>query len=162
MIEFNGIKNHFLQHHLLGRYQPFSDHRTQVEGWFKGELVFLFSTALGHDITSCQREYTIEDDQYDFLLSDDEQSTLIELKCGYQGQGQERALPRWINTGAVHQDFLKLGRSQNFGKWVLVFMYPKPAVNYWNLVVNSHEGWRCDTNYDEFPNQLLIGSWQTP
>jgi hypothetical protein len=161
MVTLAYITDHFREAGLLARPAVFAEYPTQVESWFKGELILLFSRALQQGmITHFEIEPHVQAIRPDFALEDDNEQVVMELKCGHQSYGQDHLLPRWFHQGQVHEDFLRLDEIHDVARWVLVFMYPKPQEIYWQQVIHFHEGWHCETNYADYPNQLLIGSWR--
>ncbi len=105
MLAFSDIKRHFLDDQLLARYVVFARCKTQVEGWFKGELALLFARSIERGlITTFVRERKVGPSTFDFLIADETQEVLIELKCGHQSYGRDRSLGNWFTTTGVNDD----------------------------------------------------------
>ena len=161
MITLDHIANHFRDVSILARPAVFAEYPTQVESWFKGELILLLSRALQQGlINHFEIEPLVQGIRPDLAMADDNQHVVMELKCGHQSYNQDRQLPNWFHNGRVHQGFVRLNEVRDLGRWILVFMYPKPSETYWRQVAEFHEGWHCETNYADYPVELLIGSWR--
>lgn len=117
----------------------------RLEGWFKGELLVLF-TRLVRDgvLAGFEREANVASPggrlQIDFRLRlADQQVHLCEIKalCISQAAGTPRNLNFYFRDDklGVFKDFRKLGSVEATNKWLLAFVYPAPDAVSWERAV---------------------------
>jgi hypothetical protein len=130
------IKNHFFTQNCLRRVVAFTDSGIQHEGWFNGEIVYLFgSMKKGEGIKSWSRECpsTIAG-RCDFKLELVNATTVVfEMKA--LQQRDQRGLWR-LGHSAVdivdHNDISKMLGIAATDRYLVVFAYPVRAANEWD------------------------------
>ena len=153
--------------------ETFSRNDTRVEGWFKGELLFLFDILKRQRIINdLDREFIIRNgkrNQIDFRLNIDYDFNLLELKplCISQALRTPRNLRFYFKDDHVGliKDFRKLDLIDHNNKWILAFVYPNPFEDLWNKVCseipNEFNHWQCISHIREYPDFLFISLWKS-
>ena len=120
----------------------FSDSDCRLEGWFKGELLVLFTRLRqAAVITGFEREAKVpciapgKRIQVDFRLRIGTETHLYELKalCISQAAGTPRNLNFYFRDDHVGivKDFKKLEGVATANKWLIAFVYPEPNPMAW-------------------------------
>lgn len=152
----------------------FADSDSRLEGWFKGELLLLFTKLKRRGVisgfrrevglkTSAGKRYSV-----DFVVEIGRNSHLCELKapCISQAAGTPRNLQFYFRNNRVGllQDFKKLDRLRGRNKWALAFIYPRPSKADWNAALSSIprglKHWRPVTNWSSASKSVFISLWR--
>ncbi|MCL2335278.1 MAG: hypothetical protein FWC57_04365 [Endomicrobia bacterium] len=124
------IKEHFKS---KGKYfKIFSEQRTRIEDWFRGELLFIFDK-LKQEIDKFKCEYSEcfdGDDRWKsvdlfFEQNKTKEKYLIELKAlliGKDRKDNKRTLG-FYKTG-ISNDLIKLEKLKDYKRYMLAFVYP--------------------------------------
>lgn len=146
----------------------------RLEGWFKGELLVLFSRLQReHRISAFEREANVpviatgKRTQVDFRidLNGDEHLCEIKALCISQAGGTPRNLQFYCRDDQLGliKDFRKLDQLQGKNKWVLGFVYPKPGESHWTRAVDSlaseFHHWKMVTPLSEANDVLFVALW---
>ena len=153
----------------------FARYDSRLEGWFKAELLVLFSRLVtSGTLEHFEREANILSSekgrrtQVDFRLRLDGQTHLCELKalCISQAGGTPRNLHFYFRDDHVGllKDFRKLDSLEDSNKWVLAFVYPPLEPRAWSQQVSSLppdlRHWRPITSADHANEALFISLWR--
>jgi hypothetical protein len=153
--------------------EAFSKNDSRLEGWFKGELFLLFDILKQQNvIIEFEREfkYTVDKTtRIDFRLNLNNSENFLELKslCISQSKGTPRNLQFYFREDHVGliKDFRKFELMNLDHKWILGFIYPKPAIELWNQVCSTipieFSHWQCISNINEYPDFLFISLWKS-
>lgn len=151
-------------------FETFIKNDTRVESWFKAELLVLLSRLVKERIIdSFEREPSLYDksdrrSQIDFSVTVRGVENYLELKalCTSQAKGTPRNLSFYFRDDNVVlvKDFKKLSTIDVTNKWILAFIYPKPAKENWRLVTKKIDCWKCLTKLDDYPEYLFIALFQ--
>jgi hypothetical protein len=153
------IKTHF--DILDDRLKCFSALGVQVEGWFKGELLFLLSKLKNEGlINAYDREIKIKRGKIDLSINKNGSHHYIELKhwlCGYQRSNYlftpSFYFPDHTSVGII-KDVNKLISSRKRGdKWLLILVAKNPGDDNWQKGLCAF--------HQKFSNRKLI-SLSTP
>lgn len=163
----NNIIN-FIKQHFDSKFeyiQIFTENDVRVEGWFKGELLYLFTQMKTQGlITDFEREKNIHVGnkrfQVDFSVTIGENENLIELKT--LSIGQRKGTPRNLafyfkddNLG-LKKDVKKFNILSTYNsKWLLAFVYPKPDIATWHDLVSANS-FVVSTNITTFNDDYFI------
>jgi len=151
-------------------FEVFAKADTRIEGWFKAELILLFSRLVkAGAIQSFNREFSVYPRsggrrQIDFKLSIGNQHHFCELKalCISQAAGTPRNLEFYFrddNVGII-KDLRKLDSLKNPNRWLLAFVYPSPSEAEWlrNLksLPDEFSHWRSISLPTSYPTYVYI------
>jgi hypothetical protein len=151
----------------------FSKNDSRVEGWFKGELFFLFDILKRQRIIiDFDREFIFKDNKtnkIDFRINIQNNFNFIELKplCISQAFGTPRNLNYYFrdDKNGIINDFRKLELINLKNKWVVAFVYPKPIENIWNqtcsTIPTELNHWKCISDINKYPDYLFISLWKS-
>lgn len=135
---WDAVKNHFFDPATLSRVDAMRRAEVQVEGWFKGELIWLF-TKLEEDraVGSWTRESLTGNglEKVDFKVEFADTTSAIEIKaalCGRQ-KGQMWRLRQYVNV----TDIKRLVAIQADHRYLVFFAYPAPEQSDWFAVVSG-------------------------
>ncbi len=142
------IDRHFLTPDALSRIQLFSRHARNVEGWFKGELLYLFSNlasakAVG-DWASEVRIAPESKQRSDFRVRLSDGMLWVEVKTLFHGiQGGQPVdlgvyFPRSADGVGVTDDLVKLLRIPEGNKELLLFVHPRPDASAWSEIMSAY------------------------
>ncbi len=152
----------------------FADADSRLEGWFKAELLLLLGKMKKQGrLDGFEREVNPippgqgRRKQVDFQIEVRGTEHLCELKalCISQAGGTPRDLNFYFRNDylGLLTDFRKLDTLQATHKWVLAFVYPRPARPAWAKAAaslpKSLQHWRCLTRPEDFPEFLFIAVW---
>jgi hypothetical protein len=153
----------------------FSDSDSRLEGWFKGELLVLFTELVRRGIiesfTREANENSLIDHarkQVDFKIVIHGENHLCELKtpCISQSAGTPRNLHFYFsdNDLGLYKDFKKLDQISSNNKWVLAFIYPRPNAVEWENTISSLpsslQHWSPVTRPVDFQDYLFVSLWK--
>lgn len=129
--------------------QVFAQTDCRLEGWFKGELLVLFSRLVKDGVLAgFEREAKVATRggrlQIDFRLQLGDQIHLCEVKalCISQAAGTPRNLNFYFRDDklGVFSDFRKLNSIETMNKWLLAFVYPGPEEVVWERALALRPG----------------------
>jgi hypothetical protein len=174
----SGLKK-YLHERSEQQLQCFHRYESQVEGWFKGELLFFLDREKREGRLPKfirEKQFYYNDNQYilvDIVLYFDERDNnrvcWVELKhwIGYQNNQQWR--PSWYftnNAKPAVENLLKICEAGD--KYMLVLFTPKPDSNEWNSGVEEFNtkfpplAVRSLTNPDDYPEYFFLGLLYVP
>jgi hypothetical protein len=179
---FAAIDRHFLAPEALARVRHFGRSGRDVEGWFKGELTYLFASLVADGaLTDWRANVPITEgrsQRCDFRLvvparpevSKDERSAplWLEVKALPQGGGPSgRVDPGFFlqkgGPGDITEDLVKLMRVPDGDTAVLLFAYPRPAADAWAEIMSAYArriapiAFKEETSLSDYPPELYIG-----
>jgi hypothetical protein len=145
---FAHIDDYFLNPERLKRIELFSFYARNVEGWFKGELLYLFhSLEKSDNVGPWGSEVRIRADakqRTDFRATLADGPLYLELKTLFQGirAGQPVDLgiyfPRSADGVGITGDVIKLLRATDGNKVLLLFVHPRPPREKWLAMRESY------------------------
>jgi hypothetical protein len=158
-------------------FNIFSKVDSRIEGWFKGELLFLLENLIKtRKIKSYNRELNLlnfndKRKNIDFeILLNSGKSILLELKSLTisKNAGTPRNLNFYFKEDplGILNDFIKLDLIKyNGDKYVIGFIYPKPKLENWmdmqKVIIEKGFNWKCISNIKEFPDSHFIPVWKS-
>ena len=142
---FDAIDNYFLASPKPDYFTIFAKSQRQVEGWFKGELLYLFSFLEGQGLLSdWESEAPVavgSKKKYDFRLTIDHSPIYLELKTLYHGQQRNSRIDLGIyfykDTVGIWSDVEKLASLQTGQGFCLLFVYPAPERKTWQAALEG-------------------------
>ena len=167
---FGAIDDCFLDSSKLEKVAAFTRAQRQVEGWFKGELIYLFDALLGENrISTWEPEARLGDSsrkRCDFVVGVDGTPVFLELKALYHGEQRAARFGLDIylykDDVGIWGDVVKLaGLSQGVG-YNLLFIYPRPDPTVWTRQIDAYKrriapiSLREASRIGEYPGQLYI------
>jgi hypothetical protein len=160
------IKQHFDSKSIY--FLLFRMHDARVEGWMKGEIIFLLSMMKeDNEIVDYETEFLYHKKRIDFLIRlNTGEVVLLELKALSIGELRgNRNLGFYFSKEQVFKDFDKLMDVQgNYSKYAVAFIYPKPADLNWaailHMMQHRYNGWACFTNLPDYQNDYFISAWK--
>ena len=148
----------------------FHQYESQVEGWFKGELIcFLDREKLEGRLLNFEREKSDDDEsgkRTDIVLRFDKSSPIswVELKHWIRYQNNQNWSPSWYFMNRARPDVEKLlTRPEDDDKFMLVAFTPNPRSEEWNAGVEAFNAEfsplsvRSLTNPDDYPKYFFLG-----
>lgn len=153
----------------------FANSDCRLEGWFKGELLVLFTRLRKSGVISeFEREANIPSGvpgkriQVDFRVRIGAETHLCELKalCISQAAGTPRNLNFYFRDDHVGivKDFRKLEAIAGRNKWLIAFVYPAPDRLVWERAVTSlPQGlrhWRSTNLPTDPAARLFVSLWR--
>jgi len=166
---FGEIDKHFLAEVRLGYYDAFAktgrnkkgrDTGKQLEHWFKGELIYLFSSLQQQrQILTWDCELKKERiGQIDFTVEIDDKPSLVylEMKTMYLGwQGEYHCTPSTYSA-PVGNDVQKLAKCEQGSKFCLLFVYPcsQEELGRWEDFVTSIQSIQMEPGGALIPVQI--------
>jgi hypothetical protein len=131
---FNKIDDHFVSDHSLARVRAFLDAERQVEGWFKGELLWLLKSwkddRLIDNWKSEYRAFQTNDKRHyrrmDFFIELADGPLYLELKTFYHGTQAGQNVDLGTCFTFLPPDIDKLANLPSGNKFLLVFVTPNP------------------------------------
>lgn len=164
---FEAIDRHFLQAEQLERVRVFSRTARQIEGWFKGELMYLLSK-LHRDgaIARWQVDARAANDdrqRFDFRIEIGDELLYLELAAlHFTPQRNVAASLGSTELGVLNQYVVKLSRLDSGRGYCLLFVYPRPDVDHWSEAIGDFRRRaapvivREESALDRFPPDLYI------
>jgi len=142
---FSLIDEHFMT--KLEYPRLFAESERQVEGWFKGELIYLFSSLkAGGLLSSWEPEALVPGlgkKKTDFKVTLDDGLVYVEIKALYHGwqRGQRVDLGIYFYKDDVGMwgDVVKLASLQDAFGFCLLFVYPRPERDRWDKVIDAYQ-----------------------
>lgn len=135
---WDAVKGHFFDPAILERVVAMSRAEVQVEGWFKGELIWLFTKLEKHgSVKSWDRESPtgIGRGKVDFRVELVNTASIIEIKAAFCGRqrGQVWKLKQYV----VVPDIKRLVPIHADNRYIVFFAYPAPDRVEWCAVVDQ-------------------------
>jgi len=131
------IRNHFFTPASLSRAVAFAEAERQREGWFNGELVYLFSLMKKREAIKSWFEYSTPDrKRRDLKVELADAAVVIEIKAAATFyKGGTVGIRRWATDCANEvPKFLTLPATNHY---VLLFAYRAPQESDWKALVNK-------------------------
>ena len=182
---FAAIDRHFLAPEALARVRHLGRSGRDAEGWFKGELTYLFASLVADGaLTDWRINVPITEgrsQRCDFRLvparpsqsahpevSKDERTPLwLEVKALPQGGGPSgRVDPGFFlqkgGPGDITEDLVKLMRVPDGDTAVLLFAYPRPAADAWAEIMSAYArriapiAFKEMTALSDYPPELYV------
>jgi len=174
---FAAIDRHFLAPEALARVRHFGRAGRDVEGWFKGELTYLFASLVADGaLTDWRANMPITEgrsQRCDFRLVPDRRPLWLEVKALPQGGGPShtgrpagRVDPGFFlqkgGPGDITEDLVKLMRVPDGEAAVLLFAYPRPAADAWAEIMSAYArriapiAFKETTSLSDYPPELYI------
>ena len=166
---FGAIDDYFLDSEKLEKVEALTRAQRQVEGWFKGELIYLLDRLKGNIITTWEPEVKVEGGsrkRFDFVVGVDGTPVFLELKALYHGEQRAARIGLDIylykDDVGIWGDVVKLsGLSEGVG-YNLLFIYPRPDPTVWARQIDAYKrriapiSLREASRIDEYPPQLYV------
>lgn len=160
---FSLIDQHFLAKAEYCRL--FADVQRQVEGWFKGELIYLFnSLKLNWEPEASMPGFGKK--KIDFKLVLDDGLVYLELKALYHGRQRGQTVDLGIyfykDEVGIWGDMRKLASLPEGRGFCVLFIYPKPDNERWHLALATYTqritpiALQEESEISEFPPELYI------
>ena len=161
---FNKIDDYFVSDHSLARVRAFRYAERQVEGWFKGELLWLFkSLQEAKLIDSWRSEYhasQTNDRRVDFFIELADGPLYLELKAFYHGTQAGQKVDLGTCFTALPPDIDKLANLPSGNKFFLVFVTPNPEREKWQAALErfclKYRNVSEIPAWHEFPEEIYI------
>jgi len=141
---WDAVAAHFFTPASMSRIVAISEAEVQVEGWLKGELIWLFGQLKdGGVIENWRCECRIEKSskkRLDFKLALDGKDAALEVKTAIRQQKGISYDLRWYaqqNSGFFPPDIRKLAAYPAAHRYLLVFAYPACPTSEWDEVVGE-------------------------
>jgi len=145
---FRQIDDYFLTPERLQRVELFSFYARNVEGWFKGELLYLFnSLEKSGRVGPWGSEVRVTADgkqRADFRATLADGPIYLELKTLFHGVQAGQAVdlgiyfPRTADGVGITGDVIKLLRATEGNKVLLLFVHPRPSHEKWSAMMESY------------------------
>lgn len=163
----------FIDEHFLAKLEYprlFADRERQVEGWFKGELIYLFSSLKARGLlTSWEPEALVPGlgkKKTDFRLILDDGLAYLEIKALYHGQQRGQMVDLGIyfykDDVGIWGDVQKLASLEESLGLCILFIYPRPNTDKWRKVLEAYTQriapitLREVSKVSQFPRELYI------
>ena len=175
---WEAISAHFFTSASLGRVIALRRAEKQAEGWFKGELIWLFEQLKqSGKVASWKPECEIGNvPQVDFAIDLTSTTAAVEVKTALCGllyaqpqpvfkKGSRWNLPDYVTGGFILPDILGLASIQiPPHRYLMVFAYPAPASDDWDaMLAKVHEkagGLSVEiARVDDSPQEELSIGW---
>lgn len=172
---FGLIDRHFLDVDRLRRVAAFSDVGRQVEGWFKGEIIYLLADARSRGLIDDFKSEAALSDQggsgwgkkrVDFRIEHGGQTIYVEVKTLFHGRQGAAEIPIDIylyrDDIGIWPDLKKLGALPPGAAFSLLFVHPRPDAAAWTLALSRAR--ERNRQYDlaelttvaDYPTELYI------
>jgi len=144
---FRAIDEYFLSREKLMKVEAFTRAQRQVEGWFKGELIYPFADLLGTQrVSAWEPEATFtpgDKKKCDFILDVLDSRVFLEVKALYHGRQRAAKFGLDIypykDTVGIWGDVLKLSSLSSGLGYNLLFIYPKPEPEAWARLIEIYK-----------------------
>ena len=149
-----------IDRHFLGKLEypkRFTAATSQVDGWFKGELIYLF--------TSLQQRKGLEEWEVDVLVpgQDKDQAKRVDFKVKLDnGFAWLELKSLYGDPQEVRGDVLKLASIKEGTGYCILFIYPGPERDQWQEILTKFKEKAGDCTFKEkssisqFPKTLCI------
>jgi hypothetical protein len=136
---WDAVAAHFFTQALMSRIVAISEAEVQVEGWLKGELIWLFGQLMSRGVIENWRcECRIGErsrKRLDFKIELDCTDAATEVKTAIRQQKGISYDLRWYAqqaNGFFPPDIRKLAAYGAANRYLLVFAYPAPPASEWD------------------------------
>lgn len=167
---FDEIDRHFLASSRLRYPIIFTQSQRQVEGWFKGELLYLFSSLQDQSqLLSWESEAFLPNNgrkKSDFKLVINNVPIFLELKTLYTGKQGNSQIDLGIyfykDTVGIWPDIQKLAAIEVGQGFCILFVYPSPNPVRWRKTLEAYNTRISPTlikeisNIEKYPSPLYI------
>lgn len=139
----DAVKDHFFRSEPLKTVEAISPRGLMCEGWFKAELVYLFSEMEKRGtIKSWECECPVSKGRIDFRLRLLEETVVIEVISAptQNSNGTPYRLSGYAHTNC-DEEIPKMLAAQANSHYLLLFAYPAPLANDWNVLATKIDGW---------------------
>lgn len=167
---FDLIDRHFLDADRLRRVAAFSDGGRQVEGWFKGEMIYLLGDARRRGLVDDFKSEAALPDQgrkrVDYRLHHGGRTMYLEVKTLFHGRQGESIIPVDIyfyrDPIGIWPDVQKLGMLPPGAAFSPLFVHPRPDSAIWYRALTRacqryHEFSLTElTSVERYPEELYI------
>lgn len=167
---FDEIDRHFLASSKLQYSEIFTQSQRQVEGWFKGELLYLFSSLQDQgQLLSWESEALLPNcgrKKSDFKVVINNVPIYLELKTLYIGrQGRSKidlSIFFYKDTIGIWPDIQKLATIEAGQGFCILFVYPSPPPLRWRQILEAYTTRISPTfmkeisNIEDYPLSLYI------
>lgn len=162
---FDRIDNYFLNADRLRKIEAFTHAQRQVEGWFKGELIWFLTG--GANVWEAEVPFPHDRrKRCDFMVDVEGTPVYLELKALYHGQQRSARFGLGIylykDTVGIWGDVLKLSRLRVGLGYSLLFIYPRPDPKSWSRQIEQYKQriepirLREASQVSEYPPELYI------
>ena len=168
---YAAIDRHFLAPEALARVRHLGRAARDADGWFKGELAYLFATLVDEGaLTDWRINVPIVEgrpQRCDFRLVVGQTPLWLEVKALAQGVGPAgRVDPGFFlqkgGPGDITEDLVKLMRVPDGDTAVLLFAHPRPDATAWSEIMSAYAGritpiaFKETTSLADYPPELYI------
>jgi hypothetical protein len=174
---YAAIDRHFLAPEALARVRHLGRSGRDADGWFKGELTYLFASLVADGaLTDWRANMPITEgrsQRCDFRLTlpahpePVEGPLWLEVKALPQGGGPSgRVDPGFFlqkgGPGDITEDLVKLMRVPDGDTAVLLFAYPRPDATAWSEIMSAYArriapiAFKEETSLSDYPPELYI------
>ena len=165
---FSKIDRHFLA--KLDYIQRFTSSERQIEGWFKGELIYLFTSLQGKgELEGWEPEVLVPGlgkKRVDFRVKLDNGFVWLEFKSLYHGQQRGQPIDLGIyfykDSVGIWDDVQKLASVVEGHSYCVMFIYPRPEADRWQELLTKYRQlignytFQEQSNVSQFPSDLYI------
>jgi len=168
---YAAIDRHFLSAEALARVRHLGRAGRDADGWFKGELAYLFASLVADGaLTDWRVNVPIVEgrpQRCDFRLVVDGAPLWLEVKALPQvGGPMGRVDPGFFlqkgGPGDITEDLVKLMRIPGGDAAVLLFAYPRPEAAAWAETMSAYArriapiSFREETSLADYPPELYV------
>ena len=167
---FDEIDRHFLASSKLQYPIIFTQSQRQVEGWFKGELLYLFSSLKDQNqLLRWESEALLPNNgrkKCDFKVTFNNVPLFLELKTLYTGKQGSSQIDLGIyfykDTVGIWPDIQKLAAIEAGQGFCILFVYPSPNPVRWRQILEAYTTRISPTlirevsNIEKYPSSLYI------
>lgn len=161
---FMAIDNLFTTEESLARVRAFCSSQCQIEGWFKGELILLFSNLRRENqIEDWQPEHRSEhigNGRIDFFLNLEDGPLYLELKTFYHGQQRGANIDLGTCFYFLSADIDKLADIPNGNRYSIVFVTPRPDEQHWSYAFSKfqrkHPYVTEESTLADYPQEVFV------
>lgn len=168
---FAAIDRHFLAPEALARVRYLGRLGRESDGWFKGELAYLFATRVAEGaLTDWRANVPIVEgrpQRCDFRLVLDRAPLWLEVKALHQGGGPAGGIDSGFylqkgGPGDITEDLVKLMRIPDGRAAVLLFAYPRPDATAWGETMSAYArriapiAFKEETSLSDYPPELYV------
>jgi hypothetical protein len=156
--EIRGHFDQFEKNREANYFSVFADNNAMLEGWFKGELLYLF-TRKKLDF-KCEKQFDVPGGKrprrVDFSIKINGEENMVETKVLMLAQDKKHPRSRlhfYFGKDYIPKDIDKLTglnskETKNAKKWILAFIYPNPNRDELNDELN-----RCKL---KLPDEMFL------
>ena len=165
---FSEIDLHFLA--KLDYIKRFTSSARQIEGWFKSELIYLFTSLQGKgELEGWEPEVLVPGHgkkKVDFRVKLDSGFAWLEIKSLYHGLQRGRPIDLrmyfYKDSVGIWGDVRKLASVMEGQGYCVMFIYPRPDVERWQELLMKYRqrignySFKEKSSVSQFPSDLYI------